>query len=78
MRPTVQLESEPQQPAPKGGLLHLTSTQKAVGVTLLLGLIWVRTFRRRKKIERTCSSCNQKNPRHLTNCTKCGAPLFGG
>ncbi len=77
MQPTVQLEGEPAQ-APKGGLLHLTSTQKVIGITLLLGLIWIRSFRRRKRVERICSVCNTKNPRHLTNCTKCGAPLFGG
>jgi hypothetical protein len=76
LQPAIQLEGEPQRPPQAKHWISLTTPQKALAVTLLLGLIWVRSLRRRKKVERICSVCNTKNARHLTNCTKCGAPLF--
>ncbi len=54
----------------------MTSWQKAGVLTLLLGLIWVRMLRRRKAALKVCPHCEHKNPHHLTNCTKCQAPLF--
>ena len=54
----------------------MTSWQKAGVLTLLLGLIWIRMLRRRKAAHKECPHCGHKNAQHLTNCTKCQAPLF--
>ena len=76
LQPSVTLEGSP-SPAPvKKPWLAITTWQKAGVVTLLLGLIWVRQMRRRKARLKVCAHCGHKNPHHLTNCTKCQAPLF--
>ena len=76
LQPSISLEGSP-SPAPKKSMLAITSLQKAGVLTLLLGLIWIRMLRRRKAAHKICPHCGHKNPQHLTNCTKCQAPLFG-
>ena len=75
-QPSVSLEGSPASASAKKPLIAITSWQKAGVLTLLLGLIWVRMLRRRKAAHKICAHCGHKNPQHLTNCTKCQAPLF--
>jgi hypothetical protein len=76
-QPSVSLEGSPSSAPAKKSVIALTSLQKAGVLTLLLGLIWVRMLRRRKAAHKECPHCGHKNAPHLTNCTKCQAPLFG-
>ena len=76
MRQGVELQEQPPKPqtSPTGFLLPVW--QKAGLLILLLGLLYLRQFRKRRARLKICSHCNAKNPTHLTNCAKCGAPLF--
>ena len=74
----IQLE---QAPPPKAPLTSPTGVifqgwQKASLLILLLGILYLRQFRKRQARRKICSHCAEKNPIHLTNCAKCGAPLF--
>ena len=53
------------QPWQKGGLL-----------ILLLGILYLRIWRRKQAHILVCSHCGKKNPPHQTNCQKCAAPLM--
>jgi ribosomal protein L40E len=76
MRQGVQLQEPAPKPqtSPTGYLLPIW--QKTGLLILLLGLLYLRLFRKRQARRKLCSHCNEKNPTHLTNCAKCGAPLF--
>ena len=77
MRQGVELQEQPAkqpQTSPTGFLLPLW--QKVGLLVLLLGLLYLRQFRQRRARRKVCSHCQEKNPTHLTNCAKCGAPLF--
>jgi ribosomal protein L40E len=54
----------------------LTGYEKGVALCLLLGLLYLRLYRKKQKAEKVCSHCGQRNPPHQTNCKKCSAPLF--
>ncbi len=76
MNQPIQLE-EPVRKAPKSPTGYvLQGWQKASLLILLLGVLYLRQFRTRRARRKVCSHCSAKNPTHLTNCAKCGAPLF--
>jgi hypothetical protein len=69
-----------QQPARTGvksitGIV-LTGYEKGVILCLLLGLLYLRLYRRKRSQDKICSHCAERNPPHQTNCKKCSAPLF--
>ena len=76
MRQGVQQEQQPPKPqtSPTGYLLP--AWQKIGLLVLLLGVLYLRQFRQRRARRKLCPHCDEKNPTHLTNCAKCGAPLF--
>jgi len=54
----------------------LTGYEKAGLLCLLLGLMYLRLYRRKRAKDKICSHCGQRNPPHQTNCKQCSAPLF--
>ncbi len=56
----------------------LGGTQKMVLLVLLFGLLYLRLYFRRRKRDRVCAHCGQRNPPHRSNCSNCSAPLFHG
>ena len=62
-------------PASPTGIV-LAGYQKGVLLCVLLGLLYLRLYRRKRLQDRICSHCGQRNPAHQTNCRKCSAPLF--
>lgn len=78
-RQTVQLEEEVAPAKPRTsptGQFFQSPAQKYGVLVLVLGLLYLRLFKKRRAKLKVCSHCSQKNPTHLTNCAKCGAPLF--
>jgi hypothetical protein len=56
--------------------LVLTGPQKGVVLCVLLGLLYLRLYRRKRTQDKICSHCGRRNPPHQTNCMECSAPLF--
>jgi len=54
----------------------LRGYEKGVILCVLLGLLYLRLYRRKRSQDKVCSHCGQRNPPHQTNCLKCSAPLF--
>ncbi len=78
-QPTIQLQNQPPKEAetiksPTGFVLG--GTQKMVLLVLLGALLYFRLYQRRRKKDRFCPHCNQRNPPHRQNCTNCSAPLM--
>jgi ribosomal protein L40E len=76
-QPTLSLEEQPAKPkaeSPTG--FFLQPTQKAGLLVLLLGILYLRFWRRKQARIRICSHCGKKNPPHQSNCQKCAAPLM--
>jgi len=76
---TLSLEGQPAKPkeeSPSG--FYLQPWQKAGLLILLLGILYLRIWRRKQANYSVCSHCGKKNPPHQSNCQKCAAPLFGG
>ena len=76
-QPRLSLEEQPAQPQserPTG--LFLQPWQKGVLLIVLLGILYLRIWRRKKAKILICSHCGKKNPHHLNNCQKCAAPLM--
>jgi hypothetical protein len=73
----VELQQEPpkQQVHSVTGFV-LQDYQKALLLVVLLGALYLRLWTRKRKVDRICDHCGQRNPRHQTNCLKCSAPLF--
>ena len=70
---TEQPERAPSQ-SPTG--LVLQGWQKGLLLIVLLGVLYLRIWRRKQARIQVCSHCGKKNPPHQTNCQKCAAPLF--
>lgn len=77
-QPAVSLQEQPAQPvkpsSPTGFVLQ--SWQKGLLLVVLLGILYLRLWRRKKARTVVCSHCGKKNPPHLSNCQKCAAPLL--
>ena len=54
----------------------LVDWQKGLLLVLLLGALYLRLWTRKRKDDRVCDHCGQRNSHHQTNCLKCSAPLF--
>lgn len=76
-QPTLSLQEQPAEPkvhSPTG--LVLQSWQKALLLIVLLGVLYLRIWRRKQARIQICSHCGKKNPPHQSNCIKCAAPLL--
>ncbi|MCE1229390.1 MAG: hypothetical protein LWX11_07895 [Firmicutes bacterium] len=76
-QPTIELQSKEAQPeikSPTGFVLG--GTQKMLLLVLLFGLLYLRLYARRRKMDRICSHCGHRNPPHRRNCSNCSAPLM--
>jgi hypothetical protein len=74
----VELQQQPPKPAIHSvtGIV-LQGWQKGLLLVIVLGLLYLRLWARKRNDDRVCSHCGQRNPHHQTNCLKCSAPLFG-
>jgi ribosomal protein L40E len=76
-QPSISLEGQPAKPkaeSPTGFVLQ--PGQKATLLIVLLGLLYLRIWRRKQARTQICSHCGKKNPPHQSNCMKCAAPLM--
>jgi ribosomal protein L40E len=74
---TLSLEGQPAKPmaeSPTG--FFLQPWQKAGLLIILLGILYLRMWRRKQARILICSHCGKKNPPHQSNCQKCAAPLM--
>ena len=74
---TLSLQEQPATPkadSPTGLFLH--PWQKGALLIALLGILYLRSWRRKQARTRICSHCGKKNPPHQSNCQKCAAPLM--
>ncbi len=79
MQTTLSLEGQPAPPRPASPTgFYLQPWQKGGLLVLLLGVLYLRMWRRRQARTLICSHCGKKNPSHQSNCQKCAAPLMGG
>jgi ribosomal protein L40E len=54
----------------------LTGVEKGLILCLLLGILYLRLYKRKRSRDKVCSHCGTRNPSHQTNCRQCSAPLF--
>jgi ribosomal protein L40E len=76
-QPTLSLEGQPAAPqaaVPSG--FYLQPWQKGILLVVLLGILYLRIWRRKQAKVHYCSHCGKKNPPHQSNCQKCAAPLM--
>ena len=74
---TLSLAGQPAKPkaeSPSG--FYLQPWQKGGLLVVLLGILYVRIWRRKQAKTQICSHCGKKNPPHQSNCMKCAAPLM--
>jgi ribosomal protein L40E len=74
---TLSLAEQPAKPkaeSPSG--FYLQPWQKGGLLVVLLGILYVRIWRRKQAKTQICSHCGKKNPPHQSNCMKCAAPLM--
>jgi hypothetical protein len=78
MNQAVSLQEPPPKPkaeSPTG--FFLQPWQKGALLIVILGILYLRIWRRKQAHIQICSHCGKKNPPHQSNCQKCAAPLFG-
>ena len=76
-QPTLSLEAQPAKPKAENPMgLFLQPWQKGGLLILLLGILYLRIWRRKQARTQICSHCGKKNPPHQSNCQKCAAPLL--
>ena len=76
-QPTLSLEGQPAKPkaeSPTG--FFLQPWQKGILLVVVLGILYLRIWRRKQARTQFCSHCGKKNPPHQSNCMKCAAPLM--
>ena len=76
-QPRLSLEEQPGKPevgSPTG--LVLQGWQKGSLLIVLLGILYLRIWRRKQARIQICGHCGKKNPPHQSNCQKCAAPLM--
>lgn len=73
----LSLQDQPARTQPESptGLL-LQPWQKGGLLILLLGVLYLRMWRRKQARIQVCSHCGKRNPPHQRNCQKCAAPLI--
>ena len=74
---TLSLEAPPAAKPPTNptGLI-LQPWQKGGLLVLILGILYLRLWRRKQAHIQICSHCGKKNPPHQSNCQQCAAPLM--
>lgn len=76
-QPTLSLQEQPAEPKVQSPtVLVLQSWQKGLLLIVLLGVLYLRIWRRKQARIQVCSHCGKKNPPHQSNCQKCAAPLL--
>jgi len=76
-QPTIELQSQaPKETVKSPTGFVLGGTQKMLLLVLLGGLLYFRLYQRRRKKDRICSHCGERNPPHRQNCSNCSAPLM--
>jgi ribosomal protein L40E len=76
-RPTLSLQEKPAEPKPASPTgFYLQPWQKGGLLVILLGILYLRIWRRKQARLLVCSHCGKKNPSHQRNCQKCAAPLM--
>jgi ribosomal protein L40E len=76
-QPTLSLEGQSAKPKAEGPTgLFLQPWQKGSLLIVLLGILYLRIWRRKQARTQVCSHCGKKNPPHQSNCQKCAAPLM--
>ncbi|HLO67832.1 MAG TPA: hypothetical protein VK188_12485 [Holophaga sp.] len=76
-QPTMEINQQPSRRdsrSPTGFIL--TGYEKGILLCLLLGVLYLRLYKRKRKKDKICSHCGTRNPSHQTNCKQCSAPLF--
>ena len=79
-QPAISLQEKPAAPpdqkphSPTGFVLQ--SWEKGLLLVLLLGILYLRLWRRKRARTVVCSHCGKPNPPHRSNCQKCAAPLL--
>ena len=76
-QPSMEVTQQPTRrdaKSPTG--IVLTGYEKGIILCLLLGLLYLRLYRRKRSQDKICSHCGERNPPHQTNCKQCSAPLF--
>jgi ribosomal protein L40E len=76
-QPTLSLEEQPAKPraaSPTG--FYLQPWQKGSLLIVVLGILYLRIWRRKQARVLICSHCGKTNPPHQSNCQKCSAPLM--
>jgi len=77
MQQTFSLSEQPAKPKQESPVgFFLQPWQKGVLLIVLLGILYLRIWRRKQKKTHICSHCGKKNPPHQSNCMKCAAPLM--
>ncbi len=74
---TVELQTQAPKEAiqsPTGFILG--GTQKMALLVVLGLLLYFRLYMRRRKKDRICAHCGDRNPPHRQNCSNCSAPLM--
>jgi NADH pyrophosphatase NudC (nudix superfamily) len=74
----VELQEQPAKPQQARSITGfvLQGWQKGLLLVLLLAALYLRLWLRKRRSDRICPHCGQRNPPHQTNCLKCSAPLF--
>ena len=74
---TLSLAEQPAKPKTESQSgFHLLPWQKGGLLVMLLGVLYLRIWRRKQARILICSHCGKKNPPHQSNCQKCAAPLM--
>ncbi|HJW44064.1 MAG TPA: hypothetical protein VJ463_06390 [Geothrix sp.] len=73
---TLSLEEQPPKKVESPTGFFLQPWQKGLLLIVLLGLLYLRIWRRKQAKIQICSHCGKKNPPHQSNCQKCAAPLM--
>jgi ribosomal protein L40E len=76
-QPAIELkEQAPKETVKSPTGFVLGGTQKMLLLVLLGMLLYLRLYLRRRKKDRICAHCGERNPPHRQNCTNCSAPLM--
>ena len=75
-QPSVQLGQDPPKPVHSPTGVVFSGPQKAGLLLLVLGMLYLRLWRRKRAKDQFCDHCGTRNPPHRVNCSKCSAPLF--
>ena len=73
----VELQQQPSKAAVSSvtGVV-LQGWQKGLLLVVVLGALYLRLWSRKRREDRVCDHCGQRNPHHQNHCVKCSAPLF--